>query len=57
VAGISRHAVRVRQWPSGDALGLSNLAMVALRDSRPEKKTFHRRVGLSWQPVLGRLAG
>ena len=40
-----------------DALGLSNLASAALRDSRPGKNTVHRLDGLFRQSVFGRLAG
>ena len=40
-----------------DALGLSGLALAALRDSRPGKNTVHRRDGLFRQSVYGRLAG
>jgi hypothetical protein len=40
-----------------DALGLSELASVALRDSRSGKNTVHRLDGLFRQSVYGRLAG
>ena len=40
-----------------DALGLSNLASVALCDNRPGKNTVHRLDGLFRQSVFGRLAG
>ena len=40
-----------------DAPGLSGLASAALRDNRRGKNTVHRRDGLFWQSVHGRLAG
>jgi hypothetical protein len=40
-----------------DALGLSDLASAALRDSRTGKNTLHRLDGLFGQSVYGRLAG
>jgi hypothetical protein len=40
-----------------DALGLSDLATAALRDSRTGKNTLHRLDGLFRQSVFGRLAG
>jgi hypothetical protein len=40
-----------------DALGLSDLASAALRDSRTAKNTLHRLDGLFRQSVFGRLAG
>jgi len=40
-----------------DPLGLSDLASLALCDSRPGKNTVHRLDGLFRQPVYGRLAG
>src|SRR6056297_995597 len=40
-----------------DALGLSGLASVALRDTRRGKNTLHRLDGLFRQSVFGRLAG
>jgi hypothetical protein len=40
-----------------DALGLSDLAAEALRDSRTGKNTLHRLDGLFRQSVFGRLAG
>lgn len=40
-----------------DALGLSDLASAALRDSRRGKNTVHRLGGLFRQSVYGRLAG
>lgn len=40
-----------------DALGLSNLASSALRDTRRGKNTIHRLDGLFRQSVFGRLAG
>ena len=40
-----------------DALGLSDLAAAALRDTRPGKNTLHRLEGLFRQSVYGRLAG
>src|SRR6056297_3095661 len=40
-----------------DALGLSGLASVALRDTRRGKNTLHRLAGLFRQSVFGRLAG
>ena len=40
-----------------DALGLSGLASVALRDTRRGKNTVHRLDGLFRQSVFGRLAG
>jgi hypothetical protein len=40
-----------------DALGLSNLAAMALRDTRRGKNTVHRLDGLFRQSVFGRLAG
>lgn len=39
-----------------DALGLSDLASVALRDTRRGKNAIHRLDGLYRQPVFGRLA-
>jgi hypothetical protein len=39
------------------ALGLSDLASAALRDSRTGKNTLHRLDGLFRQSVFGRLAG
>jgi hypothetical protein len=41
----------------GDALGLSDLAATALRDTRRGKNTVHRLDGLFRQSVFGRLAG
>lgn len=41
----------------GDALGLSDLAATALRDTRRGKNTVHRLDGFSRQSVFGRLAG
>lgn len=40
-----------------DALGLSDLAATALRDTRCGKNTIHRLDGLFRQSVFGRLAG
>ena len=40
-----------------DALGLSDLASAALRDTRSGKNTVHRLDGLFRQSVFGRLAG
>ena len=40
-----------------DALGLSDLAAKALRDTRRGKNTVHRLDGLFRQSVFGRLAG
>jgi hypothetical protein len=40
-----------------DALGLSDLASTALRDTRRGKNTVHRLDGLFRQSVFGRLAG
>jgi hypothetical protein len=40
-----------------DALGLSDLAAAALRDTRRGKNTLHRLDGLFRQSVFGRLAG
>ena len=40
-----------------DALGLSDLATAALRDSRTGKNKLHRLDGLFRQSVFGRLAG
>ena len=40
-----------------DALGLSDLAATALRDTRRGKNTVHRLDGLFRQSVFGRLAG
>ncbi len=40
-----------------DALGLSDLAATAMRDTRRGKNTVHRLDGLFRQSVLGRLAG
>ena len=40
-----------------DALGLSDLATTALRDTRRGKNTVHRLDGLFRQSVFGRLAG
>ena len=40
-----------------DALGLSELASAALRDTRRGKNTIHRFDGLFRQSVFGRLAG
>ena len=40
-----------------DALGLSDLAATALRDTRCGKNTIHRLNGLFRQSVFGRLAG
>ena len=40
-----------------DALGLSGLASVALRDTRCGKNPIHRCDGLFLQSVFGRLAG
>jgi hypothetical protein len=40
-----------------DALGLSNLASVALCDNRRGKNTVHRLDGLFRQSVFGRLPG
>ena len=40
-----------------DALGLSDLASAALRDTRSGKNTVHRLDGLVRQSVFGRLAG
>ena len=40
-----------------DALGLSDLAAAALRDTRRGKNTIHRLDGLFRQSVCGRLAG
>ena len=40
-----------------DALGLSELASAALRDTRRGKNTIHRLDGLFRQSVFGRLAG
>ena len=40
-----------------DALGLSDLATAALRDTRRGKNTVHRLDGLFRQSVFGRLAG
>jgi len=40
-----------------DALGLSDLAAIALRDTRRGKNTIHRLDGLFRLSVFGRLAG
>lgn len=40
-----------------DALGLSDLAATALRDTRRGRNTVHRLDGLFRQSVFGRLAG
>ncbi len=40
-----------------DALGLSDLAAAALRETRRGKNTVHRLDGLFRQSVFGRLAG
>jgi hypothetical protein len=45
----------VREWD--DALGRSDLAAAALRDSRRGKNTTHRPDGQFRQSVYGRLAG
>ena len=56
-AGVPGCAEPFGRRAAGDALGLSEPATTAVRDTRHGKNTVHQLDGLVQQSVVGRLAG